>query len=307
VGTRAAAHEGWRSGRGQGTVEWIALVLVVCLLALALLAVGVAMPGLTLVEGLGARLACLARLDRGACLGEGGGSALDSAYGAEVAYQVRAHAPRIEYEEGMRALPVDFRTCRDDACSLGAERGPVLRSATGEPVTLFVHAIDCRAGAADTARRSGYDCSGERTGNLYLQYWAYYPGSQSLRGVPGNPGFHRDDWESLQLRLSAGATLARASSHHGYNYTGGLASWLSDAGITKRAAWGADEGRYYVSGGSHAGHVHDDRAAEVRYTPGPGVRLVPIEALRGRRRWRFAVSPPWRKRVYRDPEYEATD
>jgi hypothetical protein len=36
---------------------------------------------------------------------------------------------------------------------------------------------------------------------------------------------------------------------------------------------------------------------------------VPIERLllRSSRRYRFAVTPPWRKHVYRDPEYEGTD
>jgi hypothetical protein len=322
-----------RRQRGQATIEWIGLVLLVSVLVLALAASGASLPGISLIDGLAGKLICFAGLDFGRCLGEEGDSPLVAEYGTELAAEVAAHAPRIEYEEGMRAVPVDFRRCREDPCSLGPETGEVDRTSAGEPVTLFVHPVDCRANAMRASERRGYDCSGERAGHLYLQYWAYYPGSQSLRGLPGNPGFHHDDWESLQLKLGGGETLARASSHDGYNYTGGAGSWLSDAGITSRSAWGADEGRYYVSGGSHAGHAHEPRPerqsivaggrasgaalavrlreqarAGERFTPGSQIRLIPIESIaRGGPHWRFAISPPWRKHVYRDPEYEGTD
>jgi hypothetical protein len=322
-----------RGRRGQATIEWVGLVLLVSFLALALVSAGVTVPGLSLVESLGTKLICLAGLDVGHCLGEVVESPLASEYGAELAAEVTADAPRIEYEQGMRAVPVDFRRCREDPCSLGPETGEVDHTDSGEPVTLFVHAVDCRTGAVAQSTRRGYDCSGERAGHLYLQYWAYYPGSQSLRGVPGNPGFHHDDWESFQLKLGSGETLARASSHHGYNYTGGVGSWLNDAGITSRSAWGTSEGRYYVSGGSHAGHAHeasrarepivaggrasaaalaarlrDEARAGERFTPGSQIHLVPIESIPGHgRHWRFAISPPWRKHVYRDPEYNGTD
>ena len=36
-----------------------------------------------------------------------------------------------------------------------------------------------------------------------------------------------------------GTCDSRASSHHSYNYDGGIGSWLSDAGIFPRSAWGA--------------------------------------------------------------------
>jgi hypothetical protein len=307
----------------------MALLLLVALLFLAVLAGSVRLPGLALVEVLGSKLVCLAGLDAGDCLSSSVEAPLVAAYGDEMAADVSSNVPRIEYETGMRAVPVDFRSCRADPCSLGPERGEVDRSDAGEPVTLFVHAIDCRAPAPG----DGVDCSGERAGHVYLQYWAYYPGSQSLKGLPGNPGFHQDDWESFQVKLGGGETLARASSHHGYNYSAGAASWLSDAGITHGPGWGASEGRYYVSGGSHAGHAHEGspgptgivfggrastaalvarlrRAARAdeRFSPGSAIQLIPIEPIaEDGHRWRFAISAPWRKRVYRDPEYEGTD
>ena len=54
-----------------------------------------------------------------------------------------AEAPGIAYEEGMRALPVDFRACR----GAGAGRGRSGRRVgirTGDPATAFVHVVDCR-------------------------------------------------------------------------------------------------------------------------------------------------------------------
>jgi hypothetical protein len=308
IAHRNASARAGPGERGQATVEWLALVLLVAALALGLLALGMRLPGLAMAEEIGAKLVCLAGLDGEQCVGGQAGSPLLAAYGAEVAAELAGHAPRIEYEPGMRAVPVDFRSCRRDPCSLGPPTGQVTHAADGEPVTLFVHALDCRGGAEAVVPRLRYDCSGERAGHLYLQYWAYYPGSQSLRGLPGNPGFHQDDWESFQVKLGGGEALARASSHHGYNYTAGAGSWLSDAGITQRPAWGPSSGRYFISGGSHAGHVEDDPDAAERFTPGPAIRLVPLEPLAaGGSPWRFAITPPWRKRVYRDPEHEGTD
>jgi hypothetical protein len=298
-----------RAEGGQSTVEWVGLVLLMALLTLGIAAVaGARLPGLALPSAIAKRLACAAGLGESGCAGVPDPD-LAAEYGAELAALARRRVPTLAYEEGMRALPVDFRACREDPCSLGAESGEVLASDAGEPVTLFVHVVDCREEAAKEAREDGFDCSGERAGNLYLQYWAYYPGSQSLRALPGDVGHHADDWESFQLRIGPGGAMARASSHHGYNHGDGAGNWLSDAGITRRAAWGpAGGGRYYVSGGSHAGHAFQERAPLWRWTPGELVRLVPVEAVaRGWGGAEFAVTPPWRKHVYRDPESTGTD
>jgi hypothetical protein len=143
----------------------------------------------------------------------------------------------------------------------------------------------------------------------------------------GADAFHQDDWESYQLRIDAsGRVESRASSHNGYNYDGGIGGWPSDSGLFHRAAWGPATGRTFVSGGSHAGHVHEDgdpnagggrlvgdaplpTAGDVprRWTPASHLRLIPIESLGPRALTaRFAIVPPWLKIVYSDPEWEGT-
>ena len=74
-----------------------------------------------------------------------------------------------------------------------------------------------------------------RGGRLYIQYWLYYPDSNSVlagsdrlwerswilprvrelvAGTPDYPGFHRDDWEGVFVRIDPdGSTWVRASSH----------------------------------------------------------------------------------------------
>jgi hypothetical protein len=151
---------------GQATPEWIGVVLLLALALAAAAAAGLPLPGASLGEAIAARLVCAAGLE-GACAGQAG--PLVAEYGPELAGLVTEHAPTLAYEEGMHALPVDFRSCRRDSCAEGADAGAVTESVTGEPVTAFVHAVDCRDGEA--AARAGYDCSGERAGRVYLQYW----------------------------------------------------------------------------------------------------------------------------------------
>ena len=147
--------------RGQATPEWVALALLVALAFTAVMAAGVPVPGTDLATSIASRLACAAGLGDG-CDGERG--ALTLAYGLEVAALATEHTPALEYEDGMRALPVDYRSCRQDACAEGAESGPVSESLDGEPVTAFVHVVDCRDAAA--AALEGYGCAGDRAGQL---------------------------------------------------------------------------------------------------------------------------------------------
>ena len=60
-----------------------------------------------------------------------------------------------------------------------------------------------------------------------------------------------------------------------------------------------------VSGGSHAGNLGDEPGG--RYTPAASVHLVPLEAIAAADSTAFAISPPWLKQVWRDPEVEGTD
>ena len=310
-------------------MEWVGVLAVVAILFLGLVAAGVRVPGNVLARAVASRILCAAALaDR--C---GDEPALIAAYGTEVGKLVRRHMPTLLFERGSRALPVDFRRCRRSACSDGSARGLVHRSDAGLPVTAFVHVVDCRNGAADsTLALAGVgagspleatDCSGPRAANLYLQYWLYYADSATLRGVPiaGDAGYHADDWESVQIRIRAdGRVDQRASSHHGYNHVQGLANAGSDAGIAPlndaaeavgarpRNGWGPDTRLLVVSGGSHAGNANGFLRID-RIVPGRRIHLVPLEPIAEEEAgaYKFAVSPPWRKRVWRDPEAENTD
>jgi hypothetical protein len=327
--------------------------------------VGLRLPGMALASEIGERMICAVKLTHG-CRSD---PLLAIAYG-DLASEVRDNAPRIVYERDMRALPVDFRSCRSSACSDGAETGRVTHSVAGRPATAFTHVVDCRD--PDRAEGRGYDCSGERAGRVYIQYWTYYGNSATSHALLGARGYHPDDWEGYQVRIDPdGSVDARASSHNGYNGPDAPAvDWASDAagkvpgataardaaealGLRGERGWTGSQGTLYVSGGSHAGHATEGslvrelagllatqqlalRAKPVpgplgaeeerhrqellanrlrtalfgpgaRTTPRGSLRLIPIETLAGRDAYSFAISPPWRKRVYSDPEYAGTD
>jgi hypothetical protein len=305
------------SERGQGTVEWIGTLLVVSLAMLVLVAAGVRVPGASLAQAVADRILCAASL-ADEC---GEEPALIAAYGSEVGELVRRHMPTLVFEEGSRAVPVDFRSCRSTECGDSSEEGLVHRTDRGLPVTVFAHVVDCREGQAEETEAEGADCSDGRAGNLYLQYWTYYADSATLRGIPvaGPRGYHHDDWEGVQLRVRPdGSVDERASSHNGYN--SGLTSyrnWGSDADIgpLKEGAeavgargvngWGPETGYLFVSGGSHAGNTLDLTDGD-RYIPGRRVHLVALEEIAPTSTAHFAISPPWLKEVWLDPEAEGT-
>jgi hypothetical protein len=270
--------------------------------------VGLRLPGIVIAHEIAERIVCAVRLTED-CTNE---PKLRAAHGAELAALLRHHAPALLYEDGMTALPVDFRACRSDACAEGPEGGAVTRTRAGLRTVAFTHVIDCRSGRIAATEVWGANCSGPRRGNLYLQYWLYYPGSATaegstplkrpIRGVStalGHSTYHPDDWEGYQLRIGPGGTFARATSHHGYN------------------GWQPDADRYYISGGSHAGRPLERVSgswlarrvtrAIARSTKDHRLVLIPLETLSGRDDYAFAVSPPWRKLVYFDPEYGGTD
>jgi hypothetical protein len=308
----------WKSERGQSTVEWIGLLMLVALSLAGLVAAGVRIPGNALAQAIAARILCAASLaDR--CSGDE--PVLIAAYGTEVGKLVREHMPSLLFERGSRAVPVDFRRCRNTACGDGTEHGYVRRTDAGLPVSAFVHVVDCRPDAREASEADGVDCSGERDGNLYIQYWTYYADSATLRGIPivGDEGFHEDDWEGVQIRIRPDGNVdERASSHHGYNYDEGTANWGSDigagalkglaeaAGIRPADGWGPETHLLFVSGGSHAGNAFDVRDIE-RLTPGRRTHLIPLEPIAATSEAHFAINPPWQKKVWRNPEAEGTD
>ncbi len=153
-----------------------------------------------------------------------------------------------------------------------------------------------------------------------------------LFASPQYPGFHRDDWEGVFVRIDPdGSSWVKASAHGHYQGC----KWREC-----RNEWTRPTGWVRVSRGSHAGHVplrvtprpHDPRNGpgmprfitppqspaphrprvplvpgrnlDERSTTGEALRLIPLETLD----WDSytplddQVKPPWRKRAYSDPE-----
>ncbi|MEA2427704.1 MAG: hypothetical protein QOF37_1332 [Thermoleophilaceae bacterium] len=304
-----------RSERGQATIEWTGVVLLVALALAAAVAFVPAIDGRSFGSWLAHSILCATR---GGC--GSGNDALRAAYGADDAALVRRFAPNIVYEPGTHTLPVDFRRCQSHLCS-DAPDDPSLEVArstrTGTPAAAFTHVV-----------RSG--------GETFLQYWLYYPDSPStflgshavLKYLPGgDPADHKHDWESYQVRVGpSGDAMVRASSHHGYQGCKEFQcqnQWIGWTGWTR------------VSKGSHAGHIPyrtnwavqrnrrrgpparsvtsyepllPGRDLHERTTSAASLELIPIESLdRGEIGTDFGeISPPWRKEVYIDPLSDST-
>jgi hypothetical protein len=326
--------------RGQASVDWAGVLLIVALALGALAVVTPPVDGRSYGGFLTHRLFCAVR---GGC--DDGDAALADAYGERDAALVRAHAPNLVYEPGERQLPVDYRRCRRPGCA-DAPDDPDLdahRTGRGERATVFTRVI-------------------RREGRTYIQYWLYYPDSKTvalgsdkaweaawllprLAGIvedaPTYPGLHRDDWESFQVRLDPDGEVWVRSSSHGH-YQG--CKWSNC-----RNRWYPDSGWTRVSRGSHAGHIPAEplaggrapggrrppvrvaplteaapdgtppagapspmrhrrllpgRDLHERTTTSEGLRLIPLETRdkRGYRRLDEGIKPPWDKAVYDDPE-----
>ena len=312
-----------RGDDGQATVEWAAILLLVGLTLGALLAAAMLVDGRSFGGFIAHHLVCAvkARCDDG-------DAALADAYGERDAGLVREHAPNLVYEPGERQLPVDYLRCRRPACAEAPDDRNLdaHRTDAGEHATVFTRVI----------RRDG------RVYIQYWLYYpdskTVVLGSDKAWGVawllprlagivdsaPTYPGFHRDDWESFQARVDPDGEVWVRSSSHGH-YQG--CKWPDC-----RDRWFPDSGWTRVSRGSHAGHIpaapvvpapptrgrpppdarvpaghhpllpgHDFRE---RTTTGEGLRLIPLERRdkRGYRPLDDRVKPPWKKRVYNDPE-----
>lgn len=307
-----------RSERGQGTIEYVGIVLVVAVLFVGLAAaIGWRVPGGELARTITGKLIC-ALGGEGSC--EVPESETVAAYGSEVARLVAGHAPAILFEdEDVVSLPVDFRDCRELTCSDAVGTRALARSHAGDPITAFVRVIDCREGGGST---EGVECTRpDADDNLYLQYWFYYPDSATKPF--GAKGYHAHDWESYQVRIAAdGSTMARASSHHGHNSDGGaLSRTINDLGgvdldprpgrdgLPPSSGWGTRQGTVWVSAGSHAGRTVERPHGALRRIPSRNLRLVPLEGLiESERAVDFGgITPPWRKRLWSDPEEVGTN
>lgn len=267
-----------RSGEsGQATIEWTALALLMSLALGALVSVAPRADGRSFGGFLAHRIACAAK---GGC--RDGQRALELAYGESRASLVRAHAPNLVYEPGESQLPVDWRACRHQSCASAPDARDldVHSSDAGARATVFTHVL-------------------RRGGATYIQYWLYYPDSNStwagsdraweaawllprlrriVRDTPRYPGFHPDDWESYQVRIGPdGRAWVRASSHGRYQ---------SCKHRECRNRWMGETGWTRVSRGSHAGHI-PTRSLPRTFAVPEEVRMLPRHGPR-------TLSPPRR-------------
>jgi hypothetical protein len=327
-----------RSERGQASIEFVGVILLLALTFAAAAAVSPVVDGRSLGGFLTHHLICAAT---GGC--NDAEAALTLAYGEELAGTVREHAPNLVYEPGELELPVDWRRCRQAPCA----------NAPDDPA-LDTHVGDGRGTrGGHRVRATAFTRVIRRHGRLYFQYWLYYPDSNSavagsdlawerswilprlsalVTGSSDYPGFHRDDWEGVFVRIDPdGSTWVRASAHGHYQGC----KWREC-----RNEWIRPTRWVRVSRGSHAGHVpfrvtprpHDPRDGpgvprfitpprspaphrprvplvpgrnlDERTTTGEGLRLIPLETLE---RGSYTplddqVKPPWQKRAYSDPE-----
>jgi hypothetical protein len=327
-GTDSVPYPGRLASTGQASVEFVALLSLVCLTLNALFVLSGAFDGRSFGGFVADHFVCAVsgRCDRDE-------AALVEAYGARDAAAVRALAPSLVFEGGERQLPVDWRECRQVDCA----------TAPDDP-DLDAHIADLPR----RARATAFTRVLRRHGRLYVQYWLYYPDSNTalagsdklwrrswwlprlrrlVAGTADYPGFHRDDWEAAFVRVDRDGTIWLRATSHGH--VQGCKWRACDQRWVRSTRW------VRVSRGSHSGHVPyrslprwvaPERTGNPRYVPRPGpprrvpllpgrdlrertttgegIRLVPLETLdRGRYRpLDPEVRPPWRKDAYRDPE-----
>jgi hypothetical protein len=305
--------------RGQASVEWVALVMALALALGGLLAALPDVDGRSLGGALTHRFVCAVK---GGC--DDGDDALADAYGASDAQLVRRYLQGLVFEPGERQIPVDWRDCRAVRCALAPDDRDldVHSSEAGLPATVFTRLL-------------------RRGDRRYIQYWFYYPDSNTtwaasdkiwkhtpvgdigrlVTGSDGYPGWHADDWEGATVRVeSDGRAAVRVTSH-------GHWQWCKQGHCADR--WGPTTGWTRVSRGSHAGHVPAEvessalrtlrprRGQRLRHRaqlPGvdlrertvtaEGIRLVPLEGIERKayRRLDPEISPPWDKDAYANPE-----
>jgi hypothetical protein len=330
---------------GQATVEFVALSLLCCLIFGALFALKEGFDGRSYGGFLARHVVCAVS---GRCAADE--RRLAAVYGERDAATVRALAPHIVYEPGERQLPVDWRRCRRPRCA-EAPDDPALdahRAGGGRAAGRAGGGGRAAGRAVDGGRATAFTHVVRRHGRLYVQYWLYYPDSNSvlagadrlwerswllprlrglIDGTSDYPGFHRDDWEGVFVRVDPDGTTWMRASSHGHVQS---CKWLAC-----HEHWARSTGWVRVSRGSHAGHVpfRSERRwrdgvqlAGPRYLPlpdrprrtpllpgrdfdertstGEGLRLVPLEGV-DRKRYRPLdpeVRPPWRKEAWSDPE-----
>jgi hypothetical protein len=159
---------------------------------------------------------------------------------------------------------------------------------------------------------------GELAQRLQRPGGVFNKASDAAGKLPG-AGEVREAAEALGLRDRGGWTPSRGSLYvSGGSHAGHASEDSLERDLAVVIASGALSLRRHRPSGPFARHDAKLRVQRLagrlqrrlfgagpRTTPGGSLTLIPIEPLAGSGA-RFAISPPWRKRVYRDPEYEGT-
>ena len=235
---------------------------------------------------------------------------------------MREHMPTLVFEDGSRAVPVDFRRCRDTEMRRRPRRRPrpphrrrpaghrlrprrrlpggaggrrsggarLLRRAGGEPLHPV---LDLLRRLGDPARRSDRRRRGANTATTGSRSRsASAPTATSTSAPPPTTATTRRSRTSPTGPSDAGIGPLQRPRRRG-----------------RRPAaqrLGPRDRLLLVSGGSHAGNAVAIPAVD-RLTPGQSRPPHPARADSRRIRRPFAISPPWLKRVWLDPEAEDTE
>jgi hypothetical protein len=259
--------------RGQGTVEYLGLLAALALL-LGLLALGVDSP--------------------------------------EVPWARLIHLPRHHHVDTL-----DERALRDPVL------GPLLVAAA--PAIVLerdAYGVDSTIPSPDSCRSLGCARFGAASCVLYVhvvhepsrtifEYWMYYPTSQTDHlPIVALQGYHRDDWEGVEVALTLDGRLdgARASAHLGWN---GSAAWWDE----QRDDWAPYTGVVFRAAGSHANGFRrddidlagDDWNGDLGVIPSGACTLRAADrAGKQARQFDPGAVAPWAKQAWRDPGVEHT-
>jgi hypothetical protein len=238
-----------------------------------------------------------------------------------VALALPADAPTVLWSQLLRT-PRHVRTPDERAL-----RNPALAALIESAVPSIVlerdeHGDDLAIPVSDACRFPGCAVYGKARCVLYLhvvrsrerlvlEYWTYYPRSQTdhlpLRTLQG---VHRDDWEGLLVAFTATGRLlgARGSAHLGWN---GSDPWWDE----RRDNWAPYDGVAYRAAGSHAVGLRrgdldlagDSWNGDLAVLPAGSCDLRAADRA-GRRARVFdpGAVAPWDKQAWTDPGVEHT-
>jgi hypothetical protein len=235
-----------------------------------------------------------------------------------VALAIASDPPRIAWSDLVRAPRHRPSRTADERALRNPVLGPIIAaSAPSIVLERDEYGRDFSIPVSDGCRSERCAAFGRARCVLYVhvvrrpertvfEYWTYYPTSQTDH-LPVAPlqGYHRDDWEGLEVAFDARGALegARGSAHLGWN---GSAPWWDQ----RRDNWAPYDGIAYRAAGSHAtglGRGDLDLAGDAWNGDLGGVAARSCElraadrAARGVRPFDSGSVAPWAKQAWTDP------